>query len=325
MSGPAIGLAEEREGTLDVRQETYGPWGNPECLSGVFSFELCCLPDWKSRSKVTACDWVGWCYKAQENLYLYGPPEGQEEQANLMAQSEFIHEESCCLAYEAPENFCWNLVSGMNETIFDTKLSTGYVKCCFDHFQELVDAFQRGEPDPSWLQKELQAFLTSCRSRRWLEIPSHASQLALEIPGHIEVMGRAPKNGRHETRAGGGRSRSRPGRGGTRCGTRGATRDPREDSVDLPALMAGGLDAEAAEACRQEFRRFAQQASKMVDRKMAQPEIGKVRHHLEALLAEEEMQDAVLTGHQLIINITTHQRIIHIMSVTYECIIRIFS
>ncbi|CAK9042573.1 unnamed protein product [Durusdinium trenchii] len=289
MSGPAIGLAEdwppldlarlgcsicfdEQQGITFEKccdQETYGPWGNPECLSGVFSFEVtACEVAWSGRGGWSRRgDWVGWCYKAQENLYLYGPPEGQEEQANLMAQSEFIHEESCCLAYEAPENFCWNLVSGMNETIFDTKLSTGYVKCCFDHFQELVDAFQRGEPDPSWLQKELQA-----------------------------VMGRAPKNGRHETRAGGGRSRSRPGRGGTRCGTRGATRDPREDSVDLPALMAGGLDAEAAEACRQEFRRFAQQAAKVVDRKMAQPEIGKVRHHLEALLAEEEMQDAVLTG-----------------------------
>lgn len=61
-----------------------------------------------------------------------------------------------------------------------------------------------------------------------------------------------PTNSPLPTRSseGGGRSRSRPGRGGTRCGTRGATRDPREDSVDLPALMAGGLDAEAAEVAR---------------------------------------------------------------------------
>ncbi|CAK9040926.1 DExH-box ATP-dependent RNA helicase DExH1 [Durusdinium trenchii] len=159
-AGPAIGLAEEREGS--------GGQGFDE-QQGI-TFEKCCDQDGHG----VAGDWVGWCYKAQARPDRKFSPQfrevnrvvgseaskqrGQEEQANLMAQSEFIHE--------------------------------------------------------------------VCRS--------------VEVEAALRV----------------------------------------ED---------------AGEACRQEFRRFAQQAAKMVDRKMAQPEIGKVRHHLEALLAEEEMQGQRLT------------------------------
>lgn len=88
---------------------------------------------------------------------------------------------------------------------------------------------------------------------------------------------------------------SRAGRNGSANGRQGRSRS-RHGHGHSAAALAGWLEVEAAEVCAQEFHRFAQQAAKAVDRKVAQgPDLSKVRQHLEILLAEEENQGQRLT------------------------------
>eukprot|EP00435_Cladocopium_sp_Y103_P020972 s3057_g5.t1 len=96
---------------------------------------------------------------------------------------------------------------------------------------------------------------------------------------------RMSRAGRHSSKAANGRQGRSRSRHGTGRGHSAAT-----------AALAGWLEVEAAEVCAQEFQRFAQQAAKAVDRKVAQgPDLSKVRQHLEILLAEEENQGQRLT------------------------------
>ena len=145
---------DEKQGfTFDYccNQEIYGPWGNPECLKDQFSYELCCLPDWTTHYEIPNCDWVEFCVRTQEIS-------GEDPEVPIaIAQNDKIQQEGCCGAYEADSRMCWNHVSFLREMLPASNISSGYATCCFDHFQALVDAQRRGEADPLWLQKELEA------------------------------------------------------------------------------------------------------------------------------------------------------------------------
>lgn len=141
-------------------QETYGPWGNGDCLQGIFSYELCCLPDWRKTLEIRSCDWVDFRLHAQDML----DSAENAEAPSTLAQHDAIYEEGCCVTYQAPDLMCWNHLPGMAETLLGTNISAGYASCCFDRFQALVDA-QRGEADPTWLQAELEVELPQDRPR----------------------------------------------------------------------------------------------------------------------------------------------------------------
>lgn len=123
-------------------QEIHGPWGNVECLQGIFSYELCCLPDWRPVAP-PSCDWSDFRLRV-------------ELETDSAGRNDVLHQDGCCVYYQSPEGMCWNHLPEMAKTLQGTNISAGYATCCFDHFQALVDAKQMGEADPAWLQRELE-------------------------------------------------------------------------------------------------------------------------------------------------------------------------
>ncbi|CAJ1352752.1 unnamed protein product [Effrenium voratum] len=152
-------------------QETFGPWGNPECFEGIFSYELCCLPDWKSRNtEVRACDWVQFAQDYKEQAQNSEDPPGEAEE--ILSQNDQLYEESCCMTYQAEQNLCWGYLPHLRRRLPGTNLSWGYVSCCYDHLQALLEARRNGAPDPAWLQKEMEA-----------EMPTEYSPVRHQDPG----------------------------------------------------------------------------------------------------------------------------------------------